>query len=886
MAQGRRTKATAVTTTQTSAAAELLATYAHDPLGFVEHIFSWGDGQLEGYDGPDKWQREFLTELGNNLSRDKPCKCATTAANGVGKAQPKSLLLDTPDGLRRWGDIQVGDKLFSPDGVVTVTHRHERGVRRMYKISFDDGSSTVCCGDHLWTVQTPSIRNKQKDPNKWVTLTAAEMHEQGPKRPNGPHLQRRWNIPRHNAVEFPEQQVLVAPYTLGAWIGNGGRNTASVTTQYPEIAPRIAEDGYELSTRQKPDEKALVVKIIGLRVQLEEMGILDKYSYEKTIPENYLYNTVEVRTALLQGLMDADGEVGKANGCVQYGSTSYKLIEQIVWLVRSLGGKAQISPAVKKPFYRDEDGNKVAGRDFWRATLTIPHGFKVFNVEARQERITHVQERYLTRWIDDIELLDQEDCMCVTVSNPNGLYLTNDFIVTHNSTTVAWLILWAISTAPYTRGTVTANTEFQLRTKTWGELSKWYQRSPILQSFFRLTATAIYSNDEKSEKNWRIDAAPWSENNPEATAGLHNQGRRILLLFDEASSIPDIIWEYAEAALTDKDTEVIWCVFGNPTRNSGRFRDCFGRNAASWIRHKVDGREAAITNKDQINDWIKSYGEDSDFVRVRVKGEFPKAASTQLIPMDLAEGAADPERDNAATLYDPLVMGVDVARFGDDASVIVLRRGPDARNIPWVVLRGADTMEVAARVAIMADQYQPDMIFVDETGVGGGVVDRLRQLRYNVTGVNFSAKADKGQNWQSGDIHHANKRAEIWWSTREWLKRGMIPVNDPELLAELTAVEYGYVMKDGVDSILLEKKSDMKKRLGYSPDKIDALATTFSHPVHKSDHSKAFRPSQKAQFESEYDPFASAFKTNFSEKEDKKHTWMPHSEAHRNWRNN
>src|SRR5216684_1439716 len=174
---------------------------------------------------------------------------------------------------------------------------------------------------------------------------------------------------------------------------------------------------------------------------------------------------------------------------------------------------------------------------------------------------------------------------------------------------VAWIILWGGSTLPDTRGVVTANTETQLKTKTWAELGKWYHMF-IAKEHFELTATAFFHKDR--ERTWRIDMIPWSERNTEAFAGLHNKCRRIIVIFDEASSIPDIIWETTEGALTDKDTQIIWCVFGNPTRSTGRFKECFpgGRFARAWHTAQVDSRKVSFTNKEQINSWIEAYGED------------------------------------------------------------------------------------------------------------------------------------------------------------------------------------------------------------------------------------------------------------------------------------
>lgn len=420
------------------------------------------------------------------------------------------------------------------------------------------------------------------------------------------------------------------------------------------------------------------------------------------------------------------------------------------------------------------------------------------------------------------------------------------------STLVSWLILWAMATFEYTRGVVTANTESQLRTKTWPELARWY-RLFIAKHWFQMTATSIRSANPDEEQGWRIDAIPWSEKSTEAFAGLHNQGKRILVIFDEASAIPDIIWETISGALTDIETQIIWAAFGNPTRNTGRFRECFGRFKHRWKTLRVDSRTVNITNKDQIRQWVDDYGEDSDFVRVRVKGEFPRAGSMQFIPMDLVDAAR--KREPEAKLYDPLVMGVDVARFGDDQSVIVLRRGRDAKSVGWITMRGADTMQLAARIVDVANEVRPDAIFVDEGGVGGGVVDRLNMLRQPVIGVQFGGRADRSTQKSEGMVGYSNKRAEMWGNMRDWLKGGMIPDN-ADLAAELIGVEYGYVIKDGVDVIQLEKKSDMKKRGLSSPDLADALALTFAYPVNPSDHSLAFQRGDRSGHRISYDPLS------------------------------
>jgi len=445
-----------------------------------------------------------------------------------------------------------------------------------------------------------------------------------------------------------------------------------------------------------------------------------------------------------------------------------------------------------------------------------------------------------------------DDALQIAITSGHGI---------GKSALVSWTILWAISTETDTRGVVTANTENQLRTKTWAEVAKWYRLSPLISALFDLTATSICSSDPAHAKTWRIDQIPWSEKKPEAFAGLHNLGRRTLVVYDEASTIPNVIWETTEGAMTDHNTERLWLCCGNPTRNTGRFRECFsgGKFQHRWQTRKIDSRTTRHTNKIQLKQWVDDYGEDSDFVRVRVRGEFPRAGSMQFISRELVDMAQDPSRDVDVTLMDPFVIGVDVARFGDDRSVICFRRGRDARTIPWLAFRGMDTMQLAAKIAELAGELKPDAIFVDGGGVGGGVVDRLRFLRQPIVEVSFGGKADRSSVGQDGAIVYANKRAEMWGTMREWLASGVLPVNDGEVAADLTGVEYGYTMLNGLDAIILEKKEDMKKRGLSSPDMGDALALTFAYPVAPTDHSQQMRGKPRHQID--YDPFANQWMT-------------------------
>jgi hypothetical protein len=478
-----------------------------------------------------------------------------------------------------------------------------------------------------------------------------------------------------------------------------------------------------------------------------------------------------------------------------------------------------------------------------------PHGFVLFAFPwgevGELENFTGPQE-----W--QIEVLNDLGAGLISVAEAIQIARTSGHGI-GKSALVAWIILWAISTYEDTKGVVTANTENQLKTKTWAEVAKWH-RLFIAREYFKMTATALFAADPLHERTWRIDMVPWSERNTEAFAGLHNQGKRILVIFDEGSAIPDVIWEVTEGALTDRDTQIIWMVFGNPTRNKGRFRECFdgGRFAHRWSAKAIDSRDVPISNKDQLARWVHDYGEDSDFVRVRVRGMFPRVDAESFISFEAAMAAVERE---VLIQGGAVVIGVDVGRFGDDPSVIYPRCGRDAMSRGVEIHYGKDTMTFAGLVAAAYLRHGASICMVDEGGVGGGVVDRLRQLRIPVIGVDFGSKPD---NFHADGVKYANKRAEIWGAVRDWLPTGSIPnilTNENTTLTdELTGPTYTLNKKE---EIQLESKKEMRSRGVPSPNVADALACTFAFPSfeYETISIMGVREIEKPTVAADYDPF-------------------------------
>lgn len=389
------------------------------------------------------------------------------------------------------------------------------------------------------------------------------------------------------------------------------------------------------------------------------------------------------------------------------------------------------------------------------------------------------------------------------------------------STLTAWVVDWIMSTRPHAQGTVTANTATQLNSKTWAQIRKWFKLS-INAHWFDIGSQKI--SHKHFPESWFCVAQTCREENSEAFAGQHAATSTSFYVFDEASAVPDAIWEVAEGGLTDGEPMIF--AFGNPTRSNGKFyRVTFGSERNRWKHRSIDSRNCVFTNKEQIKEWVEDYGEDSDFVRVRVRGLPPRASDAQFIDL---ERVTDAQKRKVVTLPDdPLIVGVDFAWGGSDKNVIRFRKGLDARYIKPIKIPGEFTRDPSIMVVKLADVLKREwngdkvaMMFVDSAGIAGPVVRRLWQLGHmNVVEVNFGAF--------SPDIKYANMRAYMWGELKEWLLAGAIDA-DEHLETDLTAPGYSL---DKQTRVVLEDKKKMKERGCDSPDDGDALACTFGGHV-------------------------------------------------------
>jgi hypothetical protein len=416
---------------------------------------------------------------------------------------------------------------------------------------------------------------------------------------------------------------------------------------------------------------------------------------------------------------------------------------------------------------------------------------------------------------------------------------------------LAWVSLWLFSTTPASTVIVSANTEQQLKSTTFPEIRKWATMA-INSRWFEHNIMSLRPADwlvdtmkattSFDDAYWYIQARLWSEEAPDAFAGVHSQ-RGMAVLFDEASGIPACIWPVTQGYFTDKTTHRFWIAISNPRNPSGTFFECFHANREIWNNETIDARTVTENDQTLYNTIIREYGEDSDQARVEVYGQFPRQGDYQFIGRGDVDDAAS--RDILPDPGAPLVMGVDPARFGNDKAVIAFRQGKDARSITSESYEKCSVVDLAEHCARAIDRYKPDAVFIEGDGVGGGVADVLKASGYRVIEVKVGGGA------QDKDMY-MNHRTELWGRMRDWISNGSIP-SDPILCDDLCAPLYEYSLKG---QLKLEPKDKMKKRGFASPDRADALAVTFSRTISRTDTRSTRKRKTRVASDVDYDMFS------------------------------
>lgn len=411
----------------------------------------------------------------------------------------------------------------------------------------------------------------------------------------------------------------------------------------------------------------------------------------------------------------------------------------------------------------------------------------------------------------------------------------------------AWLTWFLLSTRPYSRGTVSAGTASQLDARTWAAIMSW-GKICVTSHWFDIQKKGVYY--KLDPEGWNVVAQTCKEENFQSFAGQHARTSTSWYLFDEASEVPDKIWETAQGGLTDG--EPMMFVWGQCVRNTGKFYEvCFGKESNRWNTRRVDSRTSRFTNKELISQWEHDYGVDSDFFRVRVLGLPPSASDLQYI--DRARVDAARKRSIPDSLADPLIAGFNVSGGGKAWNVIRFRRGLNMDTRPPIRIPGEQDPDRSRRIALCAELLSDTRpvsrvgaMFVD-TAFGAPIVATLRSMGFTqVYGVAFGG--------ESIDPYCADLNACMYSKLKDALYWGALPKDDEELAEQLCLP--GYAIRPLGSKLVIESIRDVVARDQKSPDDAGALALTFARPVLLSQDQKSKIHPPPANWSRAYAPFA------------------------------
>lgn len=388
---------------------------------------------------------------------------------------------------------------------------------------------------------------------------------------------------------------------------------------------------------------------------------------------------------------------------------------------------------------------------------------------------------------------------------------------------LAWLCWNFLLTRPFPKVVATSISADNLRDNLWAEMAKWRDQAPLLQGMFEWNIERIVNKD--NPETWWMSARAWSRSadasqQANTLAGLHAD--YVMAILDESGGIPDAVMSAAEGiGSSAKEWHIVQA--GNTTHLSGPLYRACTSEASLWKVIRINGDPDDPKRSPRISvqwarDQIAKYGKDNPWVLVNVYGRFPPASINSLLGPDDVRAAINRELPKKNTA--PVVLGVDVARYGDDSSIIYPRQGFDARSRPPQQLRNVNGIQGAGHVIQAEDRYKSVATFIDMTGgFGAAWFDQLEALERMPIPVVYSG--------ESSNPRYYNKRTEIHFALAEWVKLGGCLPDDPEIIEELTAMTYTFKG----NKLLLEDKDLIKEKIGRSPDKSDALAETFAEPV-------------------------------------------------------
>lgn len=777
-------------------------------------------------------------------------RTAIKSSNGVSK----DLALDTPilttEGWKTMGSVRVGDFVYSEGGTpIPVVGKSEVFNKPSFRVVFDDGSYLVTSDTHEWNTLTLSERKSSKARDwrdHWDCSSIRTTGEIASTLLGNRGRSKNHLIPLTRPVEFPERNVIIPPYILGAWLGDGTAVRAEITCDYETdgyIVDRFAELGYPLRKRENTPYSFVAIcdapglikgSTSRLKLALDALGVVGN----KHIPEEYVFSSVDQRIELIRGLMDTDGSVHGARAC--WGQSNARLVGQFCDILTSLGVKFTLhsyTPPVGKETWA------VVFRPWFDPFTPGERKSKALGTRSRKQ-----ESRLTGRTIVSVDPIPSVPTQCIQVDSERHLYLAGSGLIpTHNSFTMSSVITWAGSAFDVgeTLSIVTAPSRDQVERVVWNYLKEFRTRAAKrgheLPGFL----------NEQIEWKIKIDGVnrdiaygkvPSRGDEVSVFQGTRSAFGKTFVFVEEAGGISENLFVAAEAVLTGEEARGFF--IGNPDHVGGPWQRIFTdpKYAQDFNLFTVNAYDLPaftgevvypedpemerimlknLTTREWVEQKRRMWGERSSFFMSKVLGEFPPDGGTGFFtPGDVATGR-DTEIPEDAAL--PCVIGVDVARMGRDESVAYISQGGRVRLLDaW---EKTDTYASSQRVYNLAKKFDPVEIRIDSTGVGAAVFDNLKGNpefvgNWVVLGIDGSAASpDKSK--------YDNLRAYVYSSAKQQLADGLLDLDpdDKELLDELALIRYKFAAKGG---ILMEKKENMVNEIGGSPDRADAFVYTVA----------------------------------------------------------
>lgn len=790
------------------------ALYRDDPVGFIEDVL-----------GEYIWSKQ--KDLCRSVAANR--RTVSPAAHGPGKAVRNGTLVLTPTGWTKVEDLVPGDEVIAGDGTPTaVTGVYPQGVRSLYRLRFNDGAEVDADGEHLWATVV------RRGPEKGSTrvLTTSEMLAQCGSAPTGWDRPR---VPSVGPVAFPSAPVPLDPYLVGALLGDGclTKATPTFSTADPEMLERIGFGGVR-PTKSRPGDFPL----LGLTRELRELGLIGLRSWEKHVPNVYLWNDAPTRLAMLRGLMDTDGCISPRDGEIEFSTTSPQLAEGVMFLARSLGAQVRRQTRVTSYSYR---GEKRQGRRSYRVKLAGgPCPFALRRKAEVWERFAESREFTTDRLVVSITEVEPGEATCIAVAHPSKLFVLDAFIVTHNTWTAGRVVAWWCCIWPPGEGlaVTTAKRWRQVRSQLWPHVRRVGRQHDLPG---RRLQTEWWIGDEQV-------AYGFAPNEYDEAAGQGIHAPHLLVVVDEAGGIPPLLGNNLDGLMTG-DARIL--AIGNPpTDEEGAW---FEKICASplWNTIPISAFDspnftgefcppeiaAQLVDRAWVDDVRVQYGEDSAYYIARVLAQFPKVFAQKVIPVQWCEDAV---ANTNPSKSDWQRLGVDVASGGGDAMVVALADGWDLSVIDsWAGPDSADQVVNAERVLpwiLRAQGKQKQLgyterrvrVKLDGIGVGSGTADILERMGKDglhdadiVKVIVSESPSDSGK--------FLRRRDECWWTMREVIRDGTIRLSvGAKTQAELCGPTWE---TNSSGKIVVESKQHMKHRGLSSPDEADACCLAVYEPV-------------------------------------------------------